>query len=83
MDFIFSRHASERIKDRGISEEKIVLTLVNPDRIDKESECMWIYQKLFLIDGKKYLIRAFVNVCKDPTLIITAYKTSKIDKYEY
>jgi len=83
MDFIFSRHASERIKDRGISEEKIVLTLAYPDRIEKESECMWIYQKLFLEDSKKYLMRVFVNVCKDPELIITAYKTSKIDKYEY
>jgi len=28
------------------------------------------------------LYRIFVNVCKTPALIITGYRTSKIEKYE-
>jgi len=28
------------------------------------------------------MLRVFVNRCKEPDLIITAYKTTKIDKYE-
>ena len=30
---------------------------------------------------KPYLLRVFVNTCKEPWLIITVYKTSKIEKY--
>jgi len=36
-----------------------------------------------LYDSKnKYLYRVFVNICKKSALIITVYKTSKIEKYE-
>jgi len=34
-------------------------------------------------NDEKKLLRIFVNTCKEPNLIITAYKTSKIDKYEH
>jgi len=35
------------------------------------------------IDSKTYLYRVFVNNDKIPTLIVTAYKTSKFEKYGY
>jgi hypothetical protein len=40
-------------------------------------------QKLIKEGNLKYLYRVFVNICKQPDLVITAYKTSKIEKYEY
>lgn len=36
---------------------------------------------MVLENNKTYLIRVFVNEAKTPPLIITAYKTSKIQKY--
>jgi len=36
---------------------------------------------VILENDKAYLIRIFVNHLVDPAVIITAYKTSKIDKY--
>lgn len=83
MDFTFSKHAIERIKDRGITEETVSSILNNPDSIIKTSNCKHIYQKKIKEEGSKYLFRIFVNICIQPTLIITAYKTSKIDKYEH
>ena len=32
-------------------------------------------------EGENYLIRVFVNVAKNPKLIMTVYRTSKIQKY--
>jgi len=79
----FSKHSIERIKARDISKETIIEILKNPDSFKDESSCMRVYQKIIRQKGKKFMLRVFVNVCKDPNLIITAYKTSKIEKYEH
>jgi hypothetical protein len=41
-----------------------------------------VYQKIFLENNKPYLYRVFVNAGKISALVITAYKTSKTEKYE-
>ena len=41
-----------------------------------------IYQKIVLEKDKPYLYRVLVNSEKNPPLVITAYKTSKTDRYE-
>ena len=46
-----------------------------------EQEGVTVYQNTILENNKTYLIRVFVNQHKTPPLIITAYKTSKIQKY--
>jgi hypothetical protein len=33
------------------------------------------------MDGKDYLLRAMVNEATDPPVVVTVYRTSKIDKY--
>jgi len=81
LDFIFSKHAIKRIQDRNIDEEIISLIIQNPDSIIEVSDCKHIYQKKLQENDSKYLYRVFLNVCKNPNLIITAYKTSNIDKY--
>lgn len=83
MDFIYSKHAAERIKDRHLDKEIIRMVLDHPDSILTHTECKHIFQKLVKEDETKYLYRIFVNICKQPNVVITAYKTSKIDKYEY
>jgi len=79
----FSKHAIERIKSRGIQRKLVLEVIRTPDTVIDESNCIRIYQKLDIQHGNKYLIRVFVNICKDPELIITAYRTSKLDKYEH
>lgn len=46
------------------------------------NEGIVVYQNAIVENNKTYLIRVFVNETKIPAIIITAYKTSKIQKYE-
>ena len=42
----------------------------------------WIYQSRFPLEGGKiYLLRVVVDEDESPPVIITAYRTSKIEKY--
>ena len=79
----FSKHAIERMRSRGIPENEILLTLDKPDSVINETDCKQIFQRLITRNKNTLLLRVFVNQCKEPPLVITAYKTSKIDKYEH
>lgn len=81
-DVRFSKHVSERMESRGISRQYVIKVLESPDSILDKDPCMKIYQKKFVEDENPYLIRVFLNDCKSPPLVITTYKTSKVDKYE-
>lgn len=83
MDASFSKHALERMNRRRINEETVWLVLGHPNSVIRETECTHIYQKVLEEQESKYLYRVFVNICKSPNLIITVYKTSKINKYEH
>lgn len=80
--FTFSIHARERMRSRGITATMVENAINHPDRIIDETECKRIYHKILVENQSNLLLRVFVNRCKEPTLVITAYKTSKIDKYE-
>jgi hypothetical protein len=52
------------------------------ENIIKQRSTPWgSYPILHPFSYKKYLIRIFINDKKNPKLIITVYKTSKIKKY--
>ena len=57
--------------------------VLQPDSVVDQNEMTRIYSKLVDKDSKIYLYRVFVNYLKNPSIIITAYKTSKIEKYGY
>jgi len=77
----FSKHALLRMKQRGITENQVNKVIRKPDSIIEKGDRK-IYQSLIeSSQGKSYLLRVFVNTNKSPNLIITVYKTSKIDKY--
>jgi uncharacterized protein (DUF924 family) len=63
---------------RNISKEFVLLVIENPDRIVDNEKSVKIYQKV----NEDYLYRVFINEQKEPHLIITVYRTSKILKYE-
>lgn len=83
MKFEFSKHALDQIEHRSISKEMILFVVNHPDLIIKQDESTKIYTKLVEEDSKNYLYRVFVNYIKNPLVIITAYRTSKIEKYGY
>ena len=60
-----------QLNENGVCENVII----NSKGVD-------VYQELVIENNISYLYRVFVNTTKQPPMIITAYKTSKVNKYE-
>jgi DNA topoisomerase IA len=73
----FTKHALERMKIRSITKEEIIDAINNPEKEINDSFGNIIAHKM----KKKYLLRVFYYIKEDSKIIITAYKTSKMDKY--
>ena len=83
MDLEFSMHSLRQMEARSLSRE-VILSVINlADQIIIQDSITTIYSKLIIESENLYLYRVFVNVFKKPNLVITAYKTSKIEKYGY
>ena len=78
----FSKHGEDQMKRRNISKILVFNVLKHPDRVIRDESEIWIYQKKVNENGVIYLYRVFINPLKEPTLVITTYKTSKVNKYE-
>lgn len=78
MIFEYSNHSLEQLKLRSISKKIVILVLSKPDEIIDEEENQKIYQKVI----ENYLYRVFINSNKNPILVKTVYRTSKILKYK-
>jgi len=80
MEFSFSQHAMEQMSRRRISEEVVKRAIDSPDLIIQEENYV-VYQKMEESGAGKFLIRIFLNTSKNPPMVITVYRTSKISKY--
>ena len=80
--FKFSNHALEQIETRSLSLQVIEEILLSEEKLIIKVGNIDIYQKIIVELDKPYLYRVFVNNSKMPFLVVTAYKTSKIEKYE-
>ncbi|WP_457550515.1 DUF4258 domain-containing protein [Archaeoglobus sp.] len=77
MKIKFIEHALERMKERGITKEEVIKAISEPDYVGKGYGEREVAQKL--IDGK--LLRVIYERHGDEIIVITAYKTSKVEKY--
>ncbi len=73
----FTKHALQQLKLRKIDKTKIITTKNSPDEVTRDKYRNNIAQKKF----ENYLLRIFYTINEDTKTIITAYKTSKFDKY--
>jgi hypothetical protein len=80
--FQFSNHAIDQIEARSLSRQMIEGILQSKEKKVIKAGIIDIYQKIVIEIDKPYLYRVFVNNSKSPFLVVTAYKTSKIEKYE-
>ena len=84
MEFRLSRHAEWEITRRGIPLALVQAAVKHPEQrlLDESGMDRWIYQsRLRFEDGKMYLLRVVVAEGEEPPVIVTAYRTSKIEKY--
>jgi hypothetical protein len=81
MDFIFSKHVLEELERRGIPRSAVEAVLAAPTQKLPEHGDVICYQGLMNINQKDYLLRVMVNELRQPPLVVTVYRTSKIKKY--
>jgi len=81
MVYVFSHHALEQMEKRGIKKAVVESVLKNPDQITTLDD-LNVFQRIERIDRKLFLIRVFLNMRKVPNVVVTVYRTSKIEKYE-
>jgi hypothetical protein len=82
MNFELSKHAREEMTRRDIPLQTVESVLSSPQQVVLDSTGKRVYQsKVELEAGKTYLIRVVTNEEGDVPVVITAYRTSKIEKY--
>ena len=78
MRFRFSDHAAE---DRDIPSEMVLQVAMNPEQTYNNDVDETVCQSKVTFGDKIYLLRVFVNFTENPSVIISVYRTSKIEKY--
>jgi hypothetical protein len=78
--FSLSKHAQEQLAGRGIA-EAVVWDILAENKPYVVEDGLTVYHGLVSENNKPYLIRIFVNETVNPSLTVTVYKTSKVDKY--
>ena len=82
MNFRVSRHAERELSRRQIPRDFLESVLENPDqRIPQRGGKEIRQSQVEFANGKIYLLRVVVLAEKDPPVVVTVYRTSKIGKY--
>jgi len=76
----FSAHALQEMERRGIAREMVEAVLDNPQQVLQTLSGRTIYQSQVSFGTEKlYLLRVICD--RDPLVVVTVYRTSKITKY--
>jgi hypothetical protein len=81
MRYRLSSHAQEEIGCRKIPQGWVESVLEKPDQIVPERGALKAYQSKRDIGGKMFLVRVIVDERVDPAVVVTVYRTTKIEKY--
>jgi hypothetical protein len=74
---ILTEHAAQQMEKRQLSEPQIRQVLDSPEEIQGVREGRVVAQAII----GDHLLRVFIDVDRTPPEIVTAYRTSQIDKY--
>jgi hypothetical protein len=81
MDFALSDHARLEMSRRGISDEWVRAVMANPEQIIAGVGHRKIYQSRLVAGDKTWLVRVVVEEWHALPVVVTTYRTSKIEKY--
>jgi hypothetical protein len=79
--YVLSDHARSEMIRRGISEEVLRQVLAAPEQRLPVRPGREVLQSTIQFEGSLYLVRVFVDTDRDPAVVVTVYRTSKIEKY--
>lgn len=81
MIYELSAHVKQEMERRDIPLAIVETVLASPGQKVPEHGNVICYQSKVEINQRIYLIRVMVNETAVPSKVVTAYRTSKIDKY--
>src|SRR5665213_2663005 len=82
MNFRFSKHAESELVLRRILREFVEEVLRQPQQIVPERPPKKAYQsKMDFGGGRIFLLRVIVDDTIEPAMVVTLYRTKKINKY--
>jgi hypothetical protein len=83
LDAVIAPHADAMMSRRGLTEEIVRRVLSEPEQRDEVRRGRHVVQARVEMGelNKTYLVRVFVDIDRTPPEVVTAYRTSKIDKY--
>jgi hypothetical protein len=81
MSFALTEHAKAEAARRQISPQWIAAVMSNPEQVILSANRRKVFQSRCVADGKTYLVRLVVEDWHQPPVIVTVYRTSKIEKY--
>ena len=82
-NYIIGEHARFEMARRGLSEPIIRSVLTAPEQEEEVRPGRMVLQSRVDMGepARSYLVRVFVDVDRDPAEVVTAYRTSKVQKY--
>lgn len=82
MKFQLSRHAEWELARRQVPRALLESVLETPEQRLAQPDGKVVYQSRHAFGGgRMYLLRAVVSLERDPPVVVTVYRTSKIEKY--
>jgi hypothetical protein len=81
MEYRLSDHARQEMDRRRIPPALVDAILSNPEQTTSERAGRTAYQSRQDIGGKMFLVRVIVDTAFDPALVVTVYRTTKMQKY--
>lgn len=83
MEFRISNHAKTELVRRQLSRDLVLQVAEAPEQVVPARNGLECRQSRFpdASSGKEYLLRVIVNPKITPNLVVTVYKTSKVEKY--
>ncbi len=83
MNYVFTSHARFEMQRRGLSEDRVRQVLEAPEQRWEVRPGRHVLQSKISIGepSKTYVVRVIVDVDRQPNEVVTAYRSSKIDKY--
>lgn len=83
MEIVFTEHARFEMNRRRISEKFVNTIIANPDQRHITRKGRVVLQSKYInsVEQKEMLLRVIGKEINESFIVITVYKTSKIEKY--
>ncbi len=81
VEYSISPHAAIEMERRGVDEAIVGRVLAAPEQRESVRSGRDVLQSRIEVDKRTYLVRVVVDVDRRPAEVVTAYRTSKIEKY--